>query len=240
MFEFKVETRRVKLVWFIQSIVTSSTQTNYGFELLTRAYFVDSDSVWPTQQLFQYLTHHPKLLLEITTRQIKDIADVVKQPIYHDSKFWINLSAPLIANESLFNQLWKFALQPILPILKERIVLEISEECVSDFSSIEHMKLLQSSGLKLALDDFGSGYSNLQRLNQLAFDFIKIDLGLINQVPVDIWQSSFYQQTIELCSSIGGLIVAEGVETQAQADFVQWAGADLIQGFFFSRPAPLR
>ena len=79
-------------------------------------------------------------------------------------------------------------------------------------------------------------HSNLLRLNQAEFDIIKLDLKLLNKVPHDLWNASFYREIVNLCASKGCLIVAEGVETQSQSDFVRWAGVDLIQGFLYSSP----
>ena len=58
----------------------------------------------------------------------------------------------------------------------------------------------------------------------------------LNQVPEDLWAASFYREIVSLCAAKGCLIVAEGVETQLQSDFVRWAGVDLIQGFLYSFP----
>ena len=74
------------------------------------------------------------------------------------------------------------------------------------------------------------------RLSQVNFDFIKLDLQLIKNVPEDLWATSLYKGIIELCSSKGSLIVAEGVETKAQSDYIRWAGVNIIQGFLYSKP----
>ena len=60
--------------------------------------------------------------------------------------------------------------------------------------------------------------------------------SLIKNVPEDLWATSLYKGIIELCSSKGSLIVAEGVETKAQSDYIRWAGVNIIQGFLYSKP----
>jgi EAL domain-containing protein (putative c-di-GMP-specific phosphodiesterase class I) len=98
---------------------------------------------------------------------------------------------------------------------------------------------LKDKGFVIAMDDFGSGYSNLLRLSKTPFDIIKLDLKLLERIPNDIWATSFYREIVNLCSSTGCMIVSEGVETQIQSDFVRWAGVDLIQGFLYATPKKL-
>ncbi|MFK5949444.1 MAG: EAL domain-containing protein [Methylococcales bacterium] len=122
---------------------------------------------------------------------------------------------------------------------KSNIILEICEDSVSDYQTASVVKFLQNNNFRVALDDLGSSHSNLIKLSQSNFDFIKLDLNLIKNVPQDLWKSSLYKEVISLCSSKGGMTVAEGVETQVQSDFIRWAGVDLIQGFLYSKPKPL-
>ena len=239
MFDFTINNRPVELSWYFQEIVTSSAEQCYGYELLTRAHYSDTQEAFLTFKLFEYLNGQPELMLEILNKQINDVAKHSKLMKFSAGKFWINLPANITLDATLFDQFLQSTLMQVSPDLNKYIIFEISEECAINEVSVRHINQLQQAGFALALDDFGAGYSNLKMLNESSFNFIKIDLGLLNKVPTDIWQSSFYREIIELCSSTGSLIVAEGVETRAQADFVQWAGADFIQGFFFSHPTLL-
>ena len=92
----------------------------------------------------------------------------------------------------------------------------------------------------MALDDVGSGYSTLNMLSQLQPDIIKIDRELIDYVDEDIYKQAIVSKLIDLAKQIGIEVVAEGVERQAELDFLLHHKVDYIQGFLLGRPAPTR
>lgn len=122
-----------------------------------------------------------------------------------------------------------------------RLKLELTESLMADRMeiTIQKMGLLKSLGVTLALDDFGVGYSSLSMLKRLPLDQLKIDKGFVDDVLTDPNDAAISRAIISLAQSLGLQVVAEGVETQAQRDFLTYQGCDQFQGYLFARPLPL-
>lgn len=238
MFEFNFYGQTAQLDWYVQDLITSSLSSVYGQELLTRGFIKGSNLPIPTHNLFDFLGKNKEIMLAMTSQQLADL--FINKNLYHkiNNSIWINISGKIIS-DGLFLRLWNEILIHINAEDKQKLVLEICEDSINDSLVVGKISYLQKLGFKIAMDDFGAGHSNLIRLSQVNFDFIKLDLQLIKNTPEDLWATSLYREVIELCSSKGALIVAEGIETKAQSDFVRWAGVDIIQGFFYSEPYPL-
>jgi EAL domain-containing protein (putative c-di-GMP-specific phosphodiesterase class I) len=97
---------------------------------------------------------------------------------------------------------------------------------------------LRGRGFLMALDDVGAGHSNLDRIPLLKPDVIKIDRSLITGVETDFYKQETLKSLVSLSRRIGALVVAEGIETEAEAITALELGADLLQGYFLSRPQP--
>jgi EAL domain-containing protein (putative c-di-GMP-specific phosphodiesterase class I) len=97
---------------------------------------------------------------------------------------------------------------------------------------------LKDIGVQISMDDFGTGYSSLSYLKRFPFDNLKIDKAFINDIPTDDGDVTLVLTIIAMAHNFKLKVVAEGVETQAQMDFLTQKNCDEIQGYFFSRPVP--
>ena len=118
-----------------------------------------------------------------------------------------------------------------------RIVVEITESAAMDEAAARGpLERLHALGVGLAIDDFGEGFSSLSRLRKLPVEQIKIDRSFMHDVPRSATASAVVTAIIRLAQALGREVVAEGVETREQRDFLTSQGCRLAQGFFLSRP----
>ena len=122
-----------------------------------------------------------------------------------------------------------------------RLKLELTESMlVSGVDQvIEKMFTLKSCGIAFSLDDFGTGFSSLAYLKLLPLDQLKIDQAFVRDVASNPNDAAIAQTIIGLAKALGLGVIAEGVETPVQRDFLASAGCHTYQGYFFSRPLPI-
>ena len=121
------------------------------------------------------------------------------------------------------------------------IVVEITETIMMSETerSLQILTELNDLGLKLSLDDFGTGYSSLAYLKQFPIDVIKIDQSFVRDLHKDTSDAAICEAIIAIAEQLDLKVVAEGVETEAQLDFMQTRGCHTIQGYYFGKPAPM-
>ncbi len=121
-----------------------------------------------------------------------------------------------------------------------RLALEVTETIFlqNDEFLLSDLHVLHNMGVKLSLDDFGSGYSSLGYLRKLPFDKIKIDRSFIVDIENNAQSAAVVCAIANLARSLGIDTVAEGLETETQVSLVTAAGCNLAQGFYFHRPCP--
>jgi EAL domain-containing protein (putative c-di-GMP-specific phosphodiesterase class I) len=117
--------------------------------------------------------------------------------------------------------------------------MELTESMVmhNAASAIDTLHGLKSLGLALSLDDFGTGYSSLSYLKDLPIDTLKIDRSFVRAIGAE-HDAVIARAIIQLGHSLHLRVIAEGVENQAQLDFLRGEGCDEVQGFFYGEPLP--
>jgi diguanylate cyclase (GGDEF)-like protein/PAS domain S-box-containing protein len=134
--------------------------------------------------------------------------------------------------------------EQVLAVVKQsganphRLKLELTESLLVDDVEqiIEKMHRLKAKGISFSLDDFGTGYSSLSYLKRLPLDQLKIDQSFVRDVLSDPNDAAIAKTIVALGQSLGLAVIAEGVETQAQRDFLASSGCHAYQGYFFSKP----
>lgn len=116
--------------------------------------------------------------------------------------------------------------------------LEITESMVMDdpVASAELLRGLKGLGIRIAMDDFGTGYSSLAYLKRFPLDVIKVDRSFVKDLPDDSDSAAITEAIVGMANSLKLRVVAEGVETKEQLDFLASLGCHYVQGYYFSRP----
>jgi diguanylate cyclase (GGDEF)-like protein/PAS domain S-box-containing protein len=122
----------------------------------------------------------------------------------------------------------------------EHLDLEITETVgMHNFEdAIAKLNQLKEIGIKLALDDFGTGYSSLSYLRQFPIDFLKIDRSFINEVLINCQTASIVKSIISIAHTLNLQVIAEGVETEEQLEYLREQKCDYAQGYYISPPVP--
>src|SRR5262249_50940790 len=127
-----------------------------------------------------------------------------------------------------------------LAAVADRGVLEITERAsLQNVQNIrERVAILRSRGFRVAVDDLGAGYRGLTSFAALEPDVVKLDMSLTRNISANPVKQRVVESMTTLCRQMGMLIVAEGVETEAERDALRELGCDLQQGYLFARPGP--
>lgn len=150
----------------------------------------------------------------------------------------VNLSPQALRKPAIAEDVWK-ALQEtgLDPALLE---LEITETglALAAEAAVPRLRELKSLGISLAIDDFGTGASGISRLRDFPVDYVKLPLDLVEPLPADRRSRAIVKAVIDLAHALGFRVVAEGVESAGQLEWLGEASCDLFQGFLFAPPLP--
>jgi EAL domain-containing protein (putative c-di-GMP-specific phosphodiesterase class I) len=163
-------------------------------------------------------------------------ANTWRQHTTDDIRVSVNVSAVQFRGSDLTRKVSK-ALEVSglpAPLLELEITERLLVEDNPDTSQI--LKDIKRMGVRLSLDDFGKGYSSLSYLKRFPFDVLKIDRAFISGITTNSEDAALCRAITAMASSLNLSIVAEGVETQEQWDFLCSHGADLVQGYYISKP----
>jgi EAL domain-containing protein (putative c-di-GMP-specific phosphodiesterase class I) len=215
-------------------------QSVVGVEGLLRWHHPERGIVSPG--LFVPIAEDTRLIVPIGTwvieeacRQARRWAEAGVGPL----RVSINLSAAQIQERGFVELVAAALAESGVP--PELLELEITETMmmVDPEDTVTKLNGLKQLGVHLAIDDFGTGYSSLAYLKRFPFDRLKIDQAFIRDIANDADDEAIVTAIIAMARSLGVEVVAEGVETTQQLEFLRQHGCDLIQGYLYSRPLPV-
>jgi len=148
----------------------------------------------------------------------------------------VNLSAVLLKSDSILDMVINVIEQTRID--PNGLIMEITEDTLLEDirGSEKALNTLKGMGIRIALDDFGTGQSSLSHLRLDAIDIVKIDREFVRDIPGDQNDSNLVDAVIAMAHRLHMKVVAEGVETREQLDFLRWHKCDAIQGYYYSEP----
>ncbi|MFA5182754.1 MAG: EAL domain-containing protein [Syntrophales bacterium] len=223
-----------------QSILSARNHSIIGFEGLIRGKTRHGGLIPPIFMFDAAREHGISLDLDRLCREKVLAAFRTIHRLQKNSLLFLNvetsfLSAEIVGSGYLLDQLTRHEIPPA------NIVIEIVEsESVDTGALIRFANTYRECGLNIALDDVGTGHSNFDRISLLRPNIIKIDRSIINGMATNYFKQEIFKSLTNLSKSIGSLTLAEGVETKEETIRCIEYGADLLQGYFFSRPRDIR
>lgn len=217
---------------YLQPIVDNNTGNIKRYEALLRIKDKNSNILSPFHflEIAKKTKYYPQLTLSI----IKQVFNVLDQL---DTKISINLSAVDIEKEHIRNSILK-----LLEANKDKakkLTFELLEEDVKDFSVVtEFIKRIKSFGIQIAIDDFGSGYSNFERLLDYQPDILKIDGSLVKNIEKDRFSRNLIEVIVNFAKRQNLQTIAEFVENENIYRILKEMGVDFSQGYYFGKPEP--
>ncbi|MFJ4144065.1 EAL domain-containing protein [Pseudomonas sp. NPDC089734] len=153
----------------------------------------------------------------------------------------LSLSCNISAQSAILDEAWQPILQQLTaePSVAARLVIEITESAASPSISmaVDFVKTLRATGCRIAVDDFGSGYSTLEFILQSSPDIIKIDQGYLRRAQVNPAGRKTLSHLLPLCNSLAPCVIVEGIETLDDSEMVNEMGGSWGQGYLLGRPS---
>ncbi len=227
-----------QLALYYQPIVDTHTNKLASFEALVRWHHPKYGLITPDN--FITLAEEGGFMVKVGKFVIKKVCEQIKimQASGLNTKIAVNISSKQLTQNHLEQTVKNIVTESgINPALLE---LEVTENfLMNNIEAVEKViSNLKAFGIATAIDDFGTGYSSLAKLKKLSISKLKIDKSFIDDIPNDEDDMVIASMIITLSQQLGLEIVAEGVETEAQAEFLKEKGCHLMQGYLFSEAIP--
>ena len=228
--------REGEFVPFFQPLVTLRTGQLAGVEVLARWQHPVAGLIPPNT--FIAVAEQDGWIGELTRQILQKAFATAAAALPDPLTLAINISPLQLRDISLPEQIRALAAEAQFPL--SRVLVEITESALIDTpqSATAIVAELKKMGCRLALDDFGTGYSSLSHLQALPFDKLKVDQSFVSSMTEKRESRKIVSAVVGLGQSLGLMTVAEGIETQEQAEMMLWLGCDLGQGYFYGCPLP--
>ena len=231
---------RNELELLYQPIIDSNTNEVVKCEALLRWKTSDGGYVMP--DVFIPIAEDTGLIKQLGEWVIQQACKDLKylqQYIKANMKFAINIS-PNQLKETSFSQVIAAKMEEY-QLSPEALELEITESVlINDLGETKaNLEALCDKGIRLSIDDFGTGYSSLGYLQKYPFSTLKIDRSFVSQIEINNNNSKLTETIITMAHNLDMKVVAEGVETEGQQQFLKRCQCDFIQGYLYSRPVKL-
>ncbi|MGB2757942.1 MAG: EAL domain-containing protein [Acidimicrobiia bacterium] len=222
---------------YVQPIVDAKTRELVGVEALARCATADGRMLNPGD--FMTVAEDTGLVTQIDEWMLRSAGAAVLGWGAYDPRSltlsW-NASARLLAMGDLAGRVSRILDELNFPPRRLRIELTESALIRATPAMLTQLEQLRASGAEIGLDDFGTGYSPLTFLRDMPVSFVKIDKGFVQRMVMDSSSQAIIDAIVRLAHALGIRVIAEGVETDRQADILQRLECDQLQGFLFAQP----
>ncbi len=228
---------RDEILAYYQPIVALATGRVVGLEALARwnhpaRGLVLPESFIPLAEETGLMRPIGRTMLRLACEQLE--AWHSRHRFHHELMVSVNLSQSELRSASLTEDVQAILADTGIP--PDRLILEITESSAMQdpAAAIHTLEKLRELGVRLALDDFGTGYSSLSHLRDFPIHMLKIAKPFVDRIDRD---STFVEAILGLASTLGLEVIAEGIETRAQAEALRELGCALGQGYYYARPS---
>ncbi len=225
-----------EFVMFLQPKYSISTGEIIGAEALARWIhpykgLIPPDQFVPIFEKNGFILKLDQIMWENACQKIRFWIDEGMEPV----PISVNISREYLNSFDVVGKFNELVAKYRIPV--RLLEAEITESYDADNTS-DVVRRMKKCGFTMLMDDFGSGFSSLNMLKTTPFDVLKIDRGFLSEFMESERGRKIIAHTISMSRDIGLNIIAEGVETEAQAQFLQNCGCDAAQGFYYSKPVP--
>ncbi len=231
--------RKKEFVLHYQPIVELASGRMVGAEALLRWPRHDGSQVMRPDAVIR-VAEDCGLIRSLTAYVLAQVTTEAPAFIRHhpDGYISINLSSSDLHDEHIIEQLRQLIETP--GIAARNLVVEITEHSFLDPKrASKNIEAIRALGIRVAIDDFGTGFSGLSHLATLKTDYLKIDKVFVDTIGTDSATSEVALHIVRIAHSLGLTVIAEGIESRLQADFLHEQGVEYAQGWLFSQAQPM-
>lgn len=235
--DLRLALARGELRLMFQPIVDMVTQRINGAEVLLRWQHPLLGELSP--QMFVPIAEETGVIVDISRWVLREAcvsAARIRRDAVPDFRINVNLSPRDFYEQDLSATLAAVLAETGLPA--DALNLEVTESVVLNDLALETLHRIAKMGVNIVVDDFGTGYSSLNYIKKLPVKAIKIDKSFIDDVAIDAFDQGIVKAIATLGNTLGLRVIAEGIESQSQYEFLRGLKCDFAQGYFFYRPQP--